>query len=159
MPDGLTIAPVRDDDPFGWAMELAGRLRRRRELAASDRNALSDFLEEWADEMLAAVRSQLVNLLAHAAKVANTRNPDVVGHWRSECVEFHDRLIDVYRPSMRDKLEIAALWRRAHRKVVASFRDHAEPLPQWTAQCPVSLDDLLDPELDFDRLIAVIRDA
>ena len=81
MPDGLTIAPVRDDDPFGWAMELAGRLRRRRELTASDRNALSDFLEEWADEMLAAVRSQLVNLLAHAAKVAKVSTNQERAPW------------------------------------------------------------------------------
>lgn len=35
--------------------------------------------------------------LAHAAKVAMTRNPAVIGHWRSECVEFRDRLIDAYR--------------------------------------------------------------
>jgi hypothetical protein len=157
MPDGITTAPSREDDPFAWALELAAKVRHRQgALALSDREALSEFLEEWAEEMLAAVRSQMVNLLSHAAKVANTRNPDVIGHWRSECIEFHDRLVDAYRPSMRDKIDIASLWRRAQRKVDASFRDNGEPLPTPAAQCPVTIDELIDPELDLDRLVRIM---
>jgi hypothetical protein len=159
MPEGVNVATL-EDDPFAWALTLSAQLRHRQgALKASDREALSDFLEEWAAEMLATVRSQLVNLLAHAAKVANTRNPDVIGHWRSECIEFHDRLIDAYRPSMRDRLDMTSLWRRAQRKVFASFDDHGEERPSFPAQCPVDLDDLIDPNLDFDRLAAAISDA
>src|SRR6185437_1585934 len=102
-------------------------LRRPPGLGKIDAGALADFLDEWADEMLAAVRSHLVNLMAHAAKAALSRNPDVVGHWRSECAEFHDRLVDVYRPSMRARIDMPALWKRAGRKVAASFADHGEP--------------------------------
>jgi len=160
MPEGLTVAVSRDDDPFAWALDLVEKLRHRQgALTAPDKKALSEFLEEWADDMLAAARSQLVNLLAHAAKVAHTRNPDVIGHWRSECTEFHDRLIDEYRPSMRDKIDIDALWRRAQRKVLASFDDHGEQRPQLPAQCPVGLDTLIDPNLDLDHLVAAIREA
>lgn len=155
MPDGITVASTREDDPFAWALELATKVRHRQgALTLSDREALSEFLEEWAEEMLATVRSQMVNLLSHAAKVANTRNPDVIGHWRSECIEFHDRLIDAYRPSMRDKIDIASLWRRAQRKIDASFRDNGELLPALPTQCPVNIDELIDPELDLDRLVA-----
>jgi hypothetical protein len=107
--------------------------------------------------MLAAARSQLVNLMAHLTKTALSRNPDVVGHWRSECMEFHDRLIDDYRPSMRDRIDMQGLWRRAGRKVYASFADHGEPRPQLLADCPFTLDQLLDPDLDLDRLVATLK--
>lgn len=152
MPEGINIADLQGD-PYAWALTQAALLRRG-SLKSLDREALSEFLEEWAAEMLATVRSQIVNLLAHAAKVARTRNPDVIGHWRSECVEFHDRLVDAYRPSMRDKIDIESLWRRAQRKVFASFDDHGEQRPALPVQSPVELDGLIDPDLDFDQLVA-----
>lgn len=158
MPDGIT-AVTREDDPFAWALTLAARLRSRVSLPSAERATLCDFLEEWADEMLGAVRSQMVNLLAHAAKVAHTRNPDVIGHWRSECIEFHDQLVDAYRASMRDKIDMTALWRRAQRKVFASFDDNAEPRPTLPAQCPVGVDELIDRDLDLDWLVETIRRA
>jgi len=128
MPEGLQITG-RHQDPYAWALAQAALLRRgapgRRAIDASE---LCEFLEEWAEEMLAAARSQMVNLMAHATKVALSRNPGIVGHWRSECIEFHDRLIDADRPSMHDKIDMASLWRRATRKVAASFADAADPL-------------------------------
>jgi hypothetical protein len=158
MPEGLTVAISRDDDPFAWALNLAEKLRHRQgALTALDREALGEFLEEWADNMLAAARSQMANLLAHAAKVAHTRNPDVIGHWRSECTEFHDRLIDEYRPSMHDRIDMDALWRRAQRKVFASFDDNGEPRPQLPTVCPVGIDQLIDQNLNIDRLVATIK--
>ena len=156
MPEGLTVAVARDDDPFAWALTLAARLRGRGALTMFDRQSLGEFLEEWADDMLAAVRRQMVNLLAHATKVAHTRNPDVIAHWRSECTEFHDRLIAEYRPSMRDKVDMDVLWRRAQRKVFASFDDNGEPRPQMLTACPVGIDELIDQNLNLDRLVASI---
>ena len=109
--------------------------------------------------MLGVVLSQMVNLLAHATKAAKTQNRDIIGRWFSECTEFHDQLISAYRPSMRNKIDLAILWRRAQRKVIASFRDHGEPRPSLPMECPVGIDDLLDPNLDLDHLIATIADA
>ncbi|TMK29714.1 MAG: DUF29 family protein [Alphaproteobacteria bacterium] len=109
VPEGLRIRE-RHEDAYAWALAQAARLRRGGAgLKGLDRAELSDFLEEWAEEMLSGARSQLVNLMAHAAKVARSRNPAVIGHWRSECVEFHDRLIEEYRASMRDRIDIASL--------------------------------------------------
>jgi hypothetical protein len=156
MPDDLQVAD-RHRDPYAWAQEQAALLRRGRAgLKAVDAAALSEFLEEWADQMLSAARSQLVNLMAHATKAARSRNPEIVGHWRSECIEFHDRLIDEYRPSMRARIDMAALWKRACRKVLASFADHGEPRPQLPAACPFALDQLIDPDLDLDQFVAAV---
>lgn len=157
MPDDLTVTD-RHRDPYEWALEQAAALRRGRAgWKTVDTAAIGDFLEEWAEAMLGAARSQLVNLMAHATKAAFSRNPEVVGHWRSECIEFHDRLAEEYRPSMRDRIDMAALWKRACRKVIASFADHREPRPLLPATCPFSLDQLTDPELDIDRLIIVVK--
>jgi hypothetical protein len=157
MPEGLRIAE-RHEDPYAWALSQAARLRRGSAgLKGIDRAGLGEFLEEWAEEMLSGARSQLVNLMAHAAKVALSRNPAVLGHWRSGCVEFHDRLIDAYRPSMRDRIDLASLWRRALRKVAASFADHGEPQPVLPAACPFTLDELIDPELDIEHPVAKLR--
>jgi hypothetical protein len=157
MPEGLRITE-RHEDPYAWALAQAARLRRGAAgLKSVDRAGLSETLEEWAEEMLSGARSQLVNLMAHAAKVARSANPAVLGHWRSECIEFHDRLIDEYRPSMRDKIDLASLWRRARRKVNASFADYGEPPPVLPAACPFTLDELIDPDLDVERLVAKLR--
>jgi hypothetical protein len=156
MPEGLQITE-RHQDPYAWALAQAALLRRDAAgRKALDAAGLTEFLEEWADEMLSAVRSQMVNLMAHAAKVALSHNPEIIGHWRSECIEFHDRLVDGYRPSMRDKIDMASLWHRATRKVDASFADHGEAKPRLPAQCPFTLDRLIDPDLDLDRLVATV---
>jgi len=156
MPDDLHITD-RHQDPYGWALTQAALLRRTpRRGNAVDTKALGEFLEEWADEMLSAVRSQLVNLMAHAAKVALSRNPDVIGHWRSECTEFHDRLVDAYRPSMRDRIDMAGLWRRTIRKVEASFADYGEPRPRLPSACPFALDQLVDPDLDVEAMVSAV---
>ena len=143
----------RDGDPYAWALAQAASLRRPARLRKIDAEALAEFLEEWAEEMLAAVRSQLINPMADATKAALSRNPDVVGHWRSACIECHDRLIDTYRPSMRARIDMPALWKRAGRKVVASFADHGEPVPPLPADCPFSLDHLIATDLDLDWLV------
>jgi hypothetical protein len=149
MPDDLQLTD-RHRDPYAWALEQAAFLQRGAVgLKAVDAAALGEFLEEWANEMLSAVRSQLVNMMAHIAKAGLSRNPDVVGHWRSECTEFNDRLVDGYRPSMRDRIDMASLWRRACRKVRASFADHGEPEPRLRSECPFTLDQLIDPDLDL----------
>src|SRR5437762_3488157 len=107
VPEGLRIRE-RHEDAYAWALGQAARLRRGGAgLKGLDRAELSDFLEEWAEEMLSGARSQLVNLMAHAAKVARSPNPAVIGHCRSQCLELHDRLTQEYRASMRRRRRTA----------------------------------------------------
>jgi hypothetical protein len=153
MPDGATR---RETDEYAWARGQAelialGRARRL------DLAGIREHLEEMADEMLATVKSHLVNILAHASKAAWSNNREVVGHWRTEITEFRDQLLDAYKPSMRQRIDMQELWERAMRKVGASFRDHGEPPPAHPAECPYMLDEILDPDLDVDQLVERIR--
>jgi hypothetical protein len=154
MPDDLHRV-TRDGDPYAWLLAQAALLEKGGVAPKGlDLKELKRFLQEAAEDMLAGVRSQLVNLMAHAAKVARTSNRQILGHWRSECIEFHDRLIDAYRPSMRQNIDMDELWRRAKRKVAASFADHGEAKPRLPETCPFALDELVDNELDVERLVA-----
>jgi hypothetical protein len=157
MPDGLRVVD-REQDPYAWALAQSALIARGAAgVKRLDTEALKGFLEEAAEEMLLKVTSQLVNLLAHAAKVAHSRNPNIVGHWRSECVEFHDQIVDAYRSSMRPRIDMDVLWRRAKRKASASFADHGEPPPQLPTACPFTVEDLVDPDLDIERLVESLR--
>lgn len=157
MPDG-TPSLDRDRDPYGWALAQAEALARGLSTDGGlDAEGLRAFLEEAAEDMRSKVTSQLVNLMAHATKAALTGNPSVVGHWRSECVEFHDQVVDGFRNSMRRRIDMDELWRRARRKVQASFADHGERLPALPDASPMDLDTLIDPDLDIDGLVARLR--
>ena len=75
MPEGLRITE-RHEDPYAWALAQAAQLRRGSAgLKGLHRAGLSEFLEEWVEEALSSARSRLVNLMAHMAKVARSRNP------------------------------------------------------------------------------------
>ena len=83
------------------------------------------------------------------------REPQVIGHWRVECVTVHNAVILAYRRSMQ-KIDLDRLWRMAVKLVVASFRDHGEPVPSLPSSCPFFLDALLDPELDLEALVTAV---
>lgn len=72
-------------------------------------------------------------------------------------MQFHDRIVDSYRFSMRGKINMASLWRRASRKVIASFDDFREPRPHLDPACPFRLEDVIDPNADLDRLVDLVR--
>lgn len=156
--DSVRIPRHRHEDEYAWLRAQAVALDAGRP-DHFDPLAVSAYLHEAAETMIAAVRSQLVNLMAHACKVALTRNPHVVAHWRSELTNFHDEVQSLYRPSMAQHLSLDPLWRRARRKVIASFRDHGEPLPDLPDPCPFRVDRLLDPDLDIDALVDDLRKA
>jgi hypothetical protein len=156
MPEGHRVID-RDRDPYAWVLGQAALLAKGPGgFKHLDVEGLKDFLEQAAEEMLSKVTSQMVSLMAHAAKVANSQNPDVIGHWRTECVEFHDQIVDAYRASMHQKIDMEALWRRAKRKVLASFADHGEPAPVLRDTCPFAIEDLVDPDLDIERLVDLL---
>jgi hypothetical protein len=92
--------------------------------------------------------------MAHAAKVAFTSNPAVVGHWRTECFNLHLALSEEYQKSMRRRIDLDKAWRKSKQKVRLSFADHGEPAPDLPDGCPFTLEELVDVELDIELLVA-----
>lgn len=139
----------RHDDPYRWVRNQADRLAGRSGLAA-DPIALSEFLDDVAEEMVADVRGLLIQLLIHLLKLSVFDEPDSRRHWIAECAAFQAQILDRYRPSMRQRIDVDTLWRRATKAVIAQAEDRTLTLPRLPHQSPLTLDDLVDE----DALIA-----
>ena len=140
MPDDLY-----DRDSLAWSQRQAGLLRRH---AAGERVNGIDWdhvVEEIADvglSQLNAVQSYLGLILLHLLKLHFWPDDPSCRHWRNEVVAFQVRARRRFAPSMRQKIDVEALYQDAMRD--AGNLDHdTPPMRAAPADCPVSLDDLL----------------
>lgn len=157
MPDGHDT-PTHHDDPYGWALAQAEAIRALpASTMAFDRDGLIEFLEESAHAAIAAVKIALIRLMAGLARPASTRSPAVIGHWRGGCCHPHQTILLKYRSSMRDGIDMECLWRFARKDVIASFADHGEPAPILPADCPFTLAQLVDEDLDIAGTVESLR--
>lgn len=148
----------RHDDPYRWVRDQADRLAGRSGLPA-DPIALAEFLEESAEEMIAKVQGNLLQMLIHLTKAAVFDEPQNRAHWVDECAAFQDAALLAYRPSMRGRVDLDYLWSRTRVRMRRHFKSwDARPVP-LPETCPISLDDLLAPEVDFDDLVEQLRTA
>ena len=134
-----------DADILAWSDEQTALLRR---LAAGEPiNETPDWehiIEELADvglNTLRACRSLLVQALAHDLKAAAWPTSEYVARWRHDAENFRLDAREVFTPSMRQRLDIEAVYRRALRELPSEI-DGRPPLslPQI---CPATLDELL----------------
>ncbi len=151
MPDGLY-----ERDALAWAERQAALLGR---LAAGERlNEAVDWahvIEEVRDVGLSELRacqSLLRQALVHLLKLHRAPGDQAANHWRGELVGFLADAQTRFTPSMRQRLELDALWRRAMRQVDAGGEGgttHVLP-----ASCPFEAEDLLSDRIDLPALLA-----
>jgi hypothetical protein len=67
-----------------------------------------------------------------------------VAHWRAEAALFRAEVADRYAESMRQRINLAKLYRQALRALPETV-DGQPPLP-LPEMCPVTLDELLSDE-------------
>ena len=133
-----------DADILAWSAEQTALLRR---LAAGESiNETPDWdhiIEELADvglSTLRACRSLLIQALAHDLKAAAWPNSEYVARWRHDAEICRLDAREVFTPSMRQRLDIEAIYRRALRELPPEIDGRpALPLPQT---CPATLDEL-----------------
>ncbi len=139
------MSDLYDDDILQWS-ERQGELLRR--LAAGERvndqvdweNVIEE-VESVGSEQLHAVRSLLVQALVHLLKVEGWPNSRDAPDWRAEAVRFRGDAADRHAPSMRQRIDLARLYRRAVRALPETM-DGQQPLPV-RQECPMTLDELL----------------
>ncbi len=135
-----------DSDIVEWSEHQAGLLRRRAagELvneAELDWTNIAEEIESVGRSETSAVKSQLRQALLHMLKADAWPLSREVAHWRSEARVARLNAADSYVPSMRRKIDIAALYAQAVRAMPETIDDQA-PLPVPDV-CPVTLDELL----------------
>ena len=88
-----------------------------------------------------ACRAQLLQALLHDLKAKAWPLSRDVPHWRSEARVARINAADAYAPSMRQKIDMAAIYAKALRAMPDTIDGQPpEPVPEV---CPVTLDDLL----------------
>jgi len=141
------MSDLYQSDILVWSEDQAALLRR---LAAGERvNNLVDWenvieeIESVGNEQLHAVSSLLAQAINHRLKSMawpGARDAD----WRAEAERFAGDAADRFAPSLRQRLSLSQIYRRALRAVPATM--YGEPRPPLPAECPWSLDELLGSE-------------
>jgi hypothetical protein len=139
------MADLYDEDILEWSERQARLLRGvaagRPGNEAPDWANVIEEIESVGRSQLYTVRSLLVQALLHDLKCAAWPLASTVPHWRAEARVARGNAADAFAPSMRQHIDMTALYRRALRGLPESH-DGQPPLPVPDA-CPVALDELL----------------
>lgn len=140
------MSDLYEADIVLWSEHQAGLLRRRAagELvndAELDWPNIAEEIEAVGSEQRHAVESLLVQALIHRLKVAAWPQSPAVAHWEAETRVFLGDARRRFVPSMRQRIDLAALYRQALRGLPATL-DAQPPLPV-PETCSATLDELL----------------
>src|SRR4051812_19667928 len=113
------MSELYDKDILEWSEQQSALLRRH--AAGEKLNARPDWdniIEEIEDverNSLNAVQSLLVQALAHDLNAKAWPETPYVPHWRAEARGFADDAARAFAPSMRQRIDVAALYTQALR--------------------------------------------
>jgi hypothetical protein len=144
MPDDLY-----NRDVLAWSEHQAALLRR---VARGERVNDIDWehvVEEIEDVGLSelnGVRSYLRQMILHLLKCQGWPNSPALEHWNAEISNFQSEAEQRFAPSMRQRIDVHALYRRALRQLSDMTLDGKPPQPV-PEECPFTLDDLLAKSL------------
>jgi hypothetical protein len=137
------------EDILLWS-ERQGELLRRRAAGelVNDRHLdwpnIAEEIESAGSEQLHAVELFLVQALAHMLKAEAWPTSHEVPGWRAEARRFRDDAASRFVSSMRQRIDMAKLYRRALRALPDTIDGQASlPVPE---NCSVTLDQLLSDE-------------
>ena len=107
-----------------------------------------------------SARSVMRLVVVRVIKAASVGNDQVRGHRRAEVLVFHGELRDVVTASMRRKIDIVVLWQRSIREAKAALEAEGDKIRRGLPRLsPISFDDLIDADFDFDTAVARIAAA
>jgi hypothetical protein len=141
MPDGLY-----ERDVLAWSQhqaDLLRRLGRGERVNDVDWAHVAEEIEDVGLSELHSVESFLNLILLHLLKLHASPDSLACGHWRGEIVAFRNNANRRFAPSMRQRIDIGALYAEA----IEQLRE-TEPLAQLPAANPFALDHLLQEDTD-----------
>ena len=152
-----------DDDILLWSEQQAAAIRK---LGATRRNLPNELdIENVAEEIesvgrseLAAVKSYLRLIFLHLIKLVVESDAPAADHRHGEIVGFHAEMMERYAPSMRQRVDMKAIWRSAREqslRVYAGMKDR--PASELPADCPFSIDDFAAQRIDSFGLLDRLR--
>ena len=140
MPDGLY-----ERDILSWSehqADLLRRLARGERVNDVDWEHVVEEIEDVGLSELHSVESFLDLMLVHLLKVRGWPDSPSLAHWRGEIGSFQKNAARRFAPSMRQRIDLAKLYRDAVEQLVGVDYDGVAPLA-WPAVCPFTVDELL----------------
>ena len=129
-----------DEDILTWSEQQA-ELLRRRSANALDWDNLAEEIEDVGRSQLRAVESHLVQALLYDLKAEAWPLSRDLPHWHAEARGQRDDARSAFTPSMAQRIDVAALYRRALRRMPEMI-DGQKPLAV-PETCSVTLEELL----------------
>jgi hypothetical protein len=153
-----------DEDFYQWSLHQAQVLRR---LAASglplpndlDLEHVAEEIEDLGNEQRFVVESNLEQALMHLIKIVALPGNEAVRHWAKEANAFLANATDRYRPTMRQAIDFAKLWSKAHRRAAKDLQIDGHVPPPLPDSAPFALDALVSEEADAQDLAAQLAAA
>jgi Domain of unknown function DUF29 len=105
-----------EEDILTWSEQQAEQLRRR-SANALDWDNLAEEIEDLGRSQLRAVESHLIQALLHDLHADGWPFSHEVPHWRAEARGQRDDARAAFTPSMAQRIDMAALYRRALRRM------------------------------------------
>jgi hypothetical protein len=154
MPDGLY-----ERDVLAWSRHQADLLRRvgRGERVNDvDWTNVAEEIEDVGLSELHSVESYLTLIMVHLLKIQASPDDTAADHWSTEIAAFQGNARRRFTPSMRQRIDLAALYADAIRQLRIGDRRNKIPRP-WPDANPFTLDELLsgDPD-DLVRGLPVV---
>jgi hypothetical protein len=140
------MSDLYDDDILLWSERQAALLRR---MAAGERvndrdldwPNISEEIEAVGRSELRACEALLMQAIVHRLKQACWPQSSEVPHWREEEIRFRQEAADAFSPSMRQRIDMVRIYRRASQRLPAMI-DGIPALPVADAGPPM-LDEML----------------
>lgn len=129
-----------EDDILTWSEQQAALLRWRAANSLHWDN-IAEEIEDAGQSQLRAVESHLVQALLHDLTAESWPQFHEVPHWRAEARGQRDDARAALTPSMAQRINVSALYRRALRRMPEAI-DGQQPL-LVAETCSVTLDELL----------------
>jgi len=147
-----------DDDIVTWAEQQAAALR---ELAAKpelsnavDWENLIEEVECLGRSEWGGVASHIRNALAHILKGFCDSGSLSRNAWSIETGNFLDEARSDYRPSMREKIDLNDIWRKAFRNASRELTTYKRRIPPGVPEnCPFTLEQILAEDFDYKSAV------
>lgn len=122
--------------------DLLRRLARGERVNDVDWEHVVEEIEDVGLAQLNAVRSYLRLMLVRLLKLHGWPDSQTADHWHGEVVSFQADAAQRFAPSMRQRIDVAALYDKAIEQIGDGRIDGAPARP-WPSVCPFALDELL----------------
>jgi hypothetical protein len=161
----MSNSTLYDDDILLWSEQQAAVIRKlgqtRRDLPNElDIENVAEEVESVGRSELAAVQSYIQLILVHLIKLLLEPDATAARHWRGEIFRFHANMKRRYAPSMRQRIDLDALWREAREQLLLAEQDAEHPsVAQLPSAPPFTLDDLLGERIDSAGLVARLQQS